>query len=212
MNLIKKVWRLLTDLLVPPRKSERLVEAVSFETLLSLRKNHTQGDVEALLPYEDPTVQALVWELKYYDSVRSAELFGNLLAEELPSLVSESLSNKPLLIPIPLHPNRIKARGYNQMERVTEVVAEKMKELIEHAPDILVRVVDTPRQTALSRVKRLENVVDAFKTKNPTKIKGRVCIVVDDVTTTGSTLLSAGSALKKAGASSVILLALASAR
>ena len=212
MSLLSSVWRILSDILVPPRKTERIVRTLIFETLLSTRKTHMVGETEALLSYEDPKVQALIWELKYYGSAKSAHLLGRLLAEELPALVSESLSKKPLLIPIPLHPNRIKVRGYNQMTRVTEVAAKIVEGIIEHAPDSLVRIKDTPRQTALSRTKRLENVVGAFKTKNPAQIKGRVCIVVDDVATTGSTLLSAGSALKKSGASSVILLALASAR
>lgn len=212
MGLLTQTLRILSDILVPPRKTEKIVRALSFETLLSLRKTHTVGEVEALLPYENEKVQALIWELKYYGSAKSASLLGRLLAEEIPALVSESLTKKPLLIPVPLHPNRIKARGYNQMTRVTEVTTEQITDAVEHAPDILVRIKDTPRQTALSRTKRLLNVVDAFKTKNPTAVKGRVCIVVDDVATTGSTLLSAGSALKKAGASSVVLLALASAR
>lgn len=212
MSFLTRALRILSDILVPPRKTERIVRTLSFETLLSLRKTHTVGETEALLPYENEAVQAVIWELKYYGSTKSADLLGRLLAEEIPALVSESLSKKPLLIPIPLHPNRLKVRGYNQMTRVTEVAAEKIGDMVEHAPDTLMRIKDTPRQTALSRTNRLENVVGAFKTKNPTAIKGRVCIVVDDVATTGSTLLSAGSALKKSGASSVILLALASAR
>ena len=212
MRLLGLAWRILSDILVPPRKTERIVRTLTFETLLSLRKIHTVGETEALLSYENPKVQALIWELKYYGSSKSAHMLGRLLAEEIPALVSESLTKKPLLIPIPLHPNRLKVRGYNQMTRVTEVAARLIGDMIEHAPDSLVRTKDTPRQTVLSRTKRHENVVDAFKTKNPAQVRGRVCIVVDDVATTGSTLLSAGSALKSAGASSVILLALASAR
>jgi ComF family protein len=211
MKLLSRLWRFVVDTLVPPRKTERLARLVTIEKLKTLRRGSVIGNAEALLPYEDPRVQSLIWELKYYGSTHAATLLGKLLAEELSALVSESLSNKPLLIPIPLHPNRKAMRGYNQMERITRIAAALCDDLVEHAPLLLVRVADTPRQTALPRSRRIHNMTGAFAVADTTRISGRTCIIVDDVVTTGSTLEAATRALKQAGADSVIVLALAHA-
>lgn len=196
-------------MIIPPRRTEVLVRSVTQNTLSRLRRPFYSGDIDSLLPYSDPRVQALIWELKYYDSKFAAQLLGKLLAEELPAQVDETLSFRPLLIPIPLHPKRQKMRGYNQVERVTQQAAQMHASIIEHAPKVLARALDTPRQTELSRTKRLYNVRDAFVVSDKAKVVGRTCIVIDDVATTGSTLLEASKTLRKAGATSVALLALA---
>lgn len=211
MSFLSSLWRTVTDTIVPPRKTEILLRKLSLENVSSMRRPLSVGKVEAWLPYEDSRVQALIWELKYYDSSACVSILGSLLSNELPGLLHELLTNRALLIPIPLHPKRKRARGYNQTEKITAFAASAAQDLIEHAPDVLVRKVDTPRQTALSRAKRLHNVKGAFEVTDPKKIEGRVCIVVDDVVTTGSTLTEAGSVLTSAGAEKVILIALAAA-
>ena len=210
MASFSSLWQSLIDALIPPRKTERVVRGATAKTLAARRRPFHRDDIEALFSYEDSLVQAIIWELKYYDSSVSAHLLAGALAEELPHITHEALTDTPLLIPIPLHEKRQRARGYNQVARVTELVAKKLQE-VEHVGGVLVRIIDTPRQTALSRAKRLSNVKKAFEVQNKEKVSGRVCILVDDVITTGSTLREAGRVLKKAGASRVILLALAHA-
>jgi hypothetical protein len=98
----------LLDLVAPPRATERVLRRLTFEQLSGLQ-------AEGGLPYHDPRVTALVWELKYHASSRAAKLAGAVLAEELLAIVSEELGT-PLLIPVPMHPGRRRERGHNQTE------------------------------------------------------------------------------------------------
>jgi ComF family protein len=210
MAPLYRLWQTLIDALIPPRRTEVLIAGLTPQALHALRAPRFMNGVEALLPYDDARVRALIWELKYFGSQKSVELLGEVLRAEIPALVAEELSHEPLLIPVPLHQKRQRSRGFNQAERVAAHIAQGTDALI-HRSDVLRRTVDTPRQTALSRTRRLTNVAGAFSVTDPSAIKGRVCIVLDDVVTTGSTLKAAGRALEDAGASRVILLALAHA-
>ncbi len=201
--------RSILDLLLPPRKTERIVLNLHFEDLERLEKRVLIGKVESLLSYADPTVRAVIWECKYYDSSVAAQLLGRLLTNALPGICDESLSFAPLLIPIPLHPHRLKDRGYNQVERVTDIASNNTLDLVSHAPQALIRIKDTPRQTTLKRDARLRNMENAFEVPTPQLVTGRVCILVDDVVTTGTTLEAAAESLRRAGAREVICLALA---
>ena len=112
--MLREMVRNLLDFMIPPRASERLVRSLTLSDLFSM----TQDDS---LPYHDPRVTALIWELKYYGSRQAAALCGEYLADQLLATAAEELGN-PLLIPIPMHPERRRARGHNQTELLCEAV------------------------------------------------------------------------------------------
>jgi ComF family protein len=153
-------------------------------------------------------VRALVWELKYYKQSRAAALAGEYLADILLAEAEDSIG-RPLLIPVPMHAERRKQRGHNQTEVLCESVLKNLGNIFEYAPDILERVRNTVPQQGLMKHKRLRNVKNSMQIKDPARVRGRVCIVVDDVSTTGATLHEAARALRDAGASSVVGVALA---
>ena len=198
----------LLDLIVPPRPTERVVRSLTIETLLSL------GGEEPL-PYHEPRVTALVWELKYHGTGRSAALAGGYLSETLLAAASEELG-VPLLVPVPMHAARRRERGHNQTELLCEHAMLALRSLggegpvLEYTPKALVRTVNTKTQQGLPRAERLKNIRNSM-TAGPDakKIAGRVCIVVDDVTTTGATFEEAKRALTTAGARAVYCIALA---
>jgi competence protein ComFC len=159
------------------------------------------------LPYHDPRVQALVWELKYRASRRARALAGEFLAETLLALAAEELG-RPLLVPVPMHPVRRRARGHNQTELLCKAALKSLGGALEYAPQALKRIKDTPTQQGLERSKRLQNVKNSMQGERAA-VRGRVCVVVDDVTTTGATLEECKRALKQAGARRVHLVALA---
>lgn len=101
-----------------------------------------------------------------------------------------------LLVPMPLHPQRHRRRGYNQSEEIGRIVARNLR--CEWRPQGLRRAKATLAQSTLSRIERTRNVRDAFWA-HPAMAGLRV-VVIDDVMTTGATLDAASRALLRAGA------------
>jgi ComF family protein len=191
------------DVLLPPRRTDTVVRATSLAELQSLN-NPTTG----MLPYHDPRVTALVWELKYHANPRAITLASEIVYEQLLAIAAEELG-VPLLVPVPMHRVRKRARGHNQTEVLCKGVLNHTGGAFEYAPQALERTVETRPQQGLERHKRLNNVHNSMEAPSPDRIKNRVCVVVDDVTTTGATLEEARRALRKAGAARVHLVALA---
>ncbi len=149
-----------------------------------------------------------MWELKYYANKRAAMFGGRLLAETLITIASEELG-KPLLIPIPMSAKRRKKRRYNQCELLCEATLPHLRNAMDYAAKVLVRERDTVQQQGLEKHRRLKNVRKSMRVYYPEQVRGRVCIVVDDVTTTGATFTEAKRVLFIAGASEVHCVALA---
>jgi ComF family protein len=110
-----------------------------------------------------------------------------------------------LVIPMPLHPKRLRARGFNQAALLARAVSRKLAVRLDVRT--LERIRDTPEQAGLSRSDRALNVKGAFRVRARGRT-GRV-LLIDDVRTTGATLASAADALLEAGFNSVFSLTLA---
>jgi ComF family protein len=170
--------------------------------------------ITTLLNYKDPGVSDLVRALKYEHSGHAARLCGEVLAdylrEEVASLRAFS-ARQILVVPMPLHASRVRERGFNQIEKVLANLPGDFKDgsLASIDSKALSRIRETPQQARLSRAERLKNVAGAFAA-DAAKVSDTHCILIDDVTTTGATLVSAGRALREAGAK-VTLIALARA-
>jgi ComF family protein len=106
-----------------------------------------------------------------------------------------------LLVPVPLHPRRLRRRGYNQ----SAVLARHLARLLDRplAATAVARVRDTPSQTALDLDARTRNLVDAFAVRRPADVRGRSILVVDDVWTSGATARTLAAVLRAAGVASV---------
>lgn len=193
----------LLDTILPPRTTDRVVRNTTLSELQILVNAQT-----GMLPYHDPRVTALIWELKYYANPYAVKLAGEILYEQLLTIAAEELGI-PLLIPVPMHQKRRRARGHNQTEVLCKHVMCQVGSAFHYMPQALERTVDTHPQQELERHVRLQNVRDSMKAPEPVAIAGRVCVVIDDVTTTGATLEEARRALYNAGAARVYLLALA---
>lgn len=101
------------------------------------------------------------------------------------------------IVPVVLHPARRKWRGYDQATLLArELAAAARKPLWE---DVLVRVRDTKPQVELSATQRAENIRGAFEARKVWRLKGAALLLIDDVYTTGATLLEAARVLKRAG-------------
>lgn len=144
-----------------------------------------------------PARQA-VHRLKYNGIAALAEPMGALLAAHL---ARQPLPSE-LLVPVPLHPRRLKARGYNQAARLAAHLGEQTGLPVVEA---LVRARETPPQVQVGTLAaRRQNVAGAFAGAAAlAAVRGRRVLVVDDVVTTGSTLDACATVLKAAGAATV---------
>lgn len=131
----------------------------------------------------------------------------DLIARFAPLLVPLVPPNVDLVVPVPIHPNRLAERGYNQATLLARPVA-RARGLPFHAR-ALERMRDTPMQSALDRAGRLANLEGAFLARDFKVLEGRSVLLVDDVRTTGSTLEACIRALHEVGARRVIPLVLA---
>ncbi|NTV29263.1 MAG: ComF family protein [Candidatus Omnitrophica bacterium] len=112
-----------------------------------------------------------------------------------------------MLVPIPLHPTRLRERGYNQSALIAERLTLTLGiPTVQHG---LERARHTLRQSELGQKERFTNMHDAFKITAPSTFSGRKILLVDDLLTTGATASAAAQALKKAGAAQVGVLTLA---
>lgn len=171
-------------------------------------------DLIACYEYNDRTVRRALWKLKYAGGTELAETFAGPLAEELLATLGELISPPEegemiALIPVPLHPKRLRQRGYNQAELIAQKIAEKIPEVMV-LPSVLVRTKNTVSQTQVkSRGKREENMHDAFALSPHSAPLPRICIVIDDIITSGATTRACAQLLQDAGAPTVLRAAVA---
>jgi ComF family protein len=110
-----------------------------------------------------------------------------------------------VIVPVPLHPRRLRERGYNQATLIARELARTTGLPI--LEDVLARSRATKTQTQLSAAERRVNVIGAF-TADAARAAGRAVLLVDDVCTTGSTLMACADALRRAGANRVYAMTL----
>ncbi|MDB4987334.1 MAG: phosphoribosyltransferase domain protein [Myxococcaceae bacterium] len=152
--------------------------------------------------YGGPLRDAL-HRFKYEGASELAKPLASWLAQPVHSL----LGRVDLVAVVPLHPRRLRARGYNQSALLARPVARWLD--VPFAPGLLRRARDTPPQVGLRWRERQAQLAGAFAvTRN---VVGRAVLVVDDVRTTGATFDEARRALCQAEASEVFTLALARA-
>lgn len=112
-----------------------------------------------------------------------------------------------LVIPVPLHKNRFKERGFNQSALIAQELA--LRTGLTYNDRILIRQLDTPHQTGLDVYQRQTNLLNAFKVTNPDEIRKKSILIIDDTFTTGTTLLECAKTLHQRGAQSVYGITLA---
>jgi len=145
------------------------------------------------------TLRKLIHLFKYSGIRRMAEPLAALLAGALPRD-----RRFDLVAPVPLHWRRKWQRGFNQSELLGRAIGRARGIPVRN---VLRRGVATRAQAGLSNAQRRENVAGAFRARR--RVAGLRVLLIDDVMTTGATLGACARALKKAGAKSVSVLALA---
>lgn len=154
-----------------------------------------------LYPYLPP-LQDAICLFKYRGKVSLAKPLGRLILNALPSSLKADL-----IIPVPLHPTRLREREFNQSLLLADQVAKHTSLPLSFTN--LIRTLPSEPQRTLSRKERLKNLRQAFAVHRPALIARKRVLLVDDVFTTGTTANECAKALRKAGAETVCVLTLA---
>lgn len=154
----------------------------------------------AIFHYAFP-VDRLIQQLKYREHLSLAPLLGEILARQSQDALPD------IWLPMPLHVNRLKERGFNQAVEIARELSAQTG--VPMQATWATRMRDTPPQAGLKREARKKNLRGAFQCSQ--KIAGLHVGIVDDVMTTGSTLDALAETLKWAGAAEVSCVVIARA-
>ena len=154
---------------------------------------------------KDGKTQQLLHELKYNSNTQLGIFLGELIGGEFKS----QLQDIDFILPVPLHKRKLHERGYNQ----SEILSKGINNIIEKIISInnLTRVRYTETQTKKNKVERLKNIKNAFELKNPDEFENKTVLLIDDVVTTGSTLLECIQSLHSVKGIKIVVLVLAKA-
>ena len=156
--------------------------------------------------YEKTLLKA-IHLFKYRGRIGIGEVLGRIMADFAGRQWDMTVFS--LIIPVPLHRKRLRERGFNQAVILARAIAKRFSLPLNFMT--LRRELFTAPQVGLGREERSANVRKAFAVRKPEKIAGRRILLVDDVTTTGSTLTECASVLMQAKAEAVAVLTLARA-
>ena len=146
--------------------------------------------------------------LKYYKRPHMIDVFEGII-EEMLEKEEDFFSCPDIVVPVPLHKDKMRQRGFNQSELIAGIISE-----ISSIPSMsksLVKTKKTPPQNELTRKLRIENLKNAFRVIGSHDVKGKNILIVDDVITTGATLDVCAECLLDVGAKSVTAFTLAKA-
>ncbi|MFK8301377.1 ComF family protein [Capnocytophaga stomatis] len=143
--------------------------------------------------HKDGVVQHLIHQLKYKGKEEIGAWLGNWLGEKIKTV--QDFQKTDVVIPVPLHKNKLKKRGYNQVALFGKCLARILQ--AEYIDDVLIKVKTNTTQTQKDLWSRFADSKDIFAIRNGDKIKGKNVLLVDDLITTGATIESCYNQLIK---------------
>ena len=176
------------------------------ETSSLLGENESLIGASHLFNFDkDGKTQLLLHELKYKSNLQLGTFLGELIGADFKT----QLQQIDFIIPVPLHKKKLYERGYNQ----SEILSKGINNIIEKKISIqhLKRIKYTETQTKKNKVQRLENIKNAFEIKNAQELEGKTVLLIDDVITTGSTLVECIHSLSTIKNIKIMVLVLAKA-
>ena len=229
MNLAKKIYNLLLDFVFPAfcagckvegtylcvqcfRKVPRFQKQRCLicqkpspfgKTHAECSKRKIDGIISAL-PYHDKVVKKLIGTFKY-QFVDISQTLARFILEEIDNQELRNFFKDFIIVPVPLHKNRFRWRGFNQSKLIAKILSEHLE--IPTKENIIERTRYTKPQIELKHDERKENIKGAFSILED--VAGKNFLIIDDVVTTGATLNEIAKALKKKKAHSVWAITLA---
>ncbi|MFT6970118.1 MAG: ComF family protein [Roseivirga sp.] len=176
-----------------PKTNNYKIEVTHIEQILA-GSIHYKHLLAYLHFHKKGIVQKLLHELKYNHKEEVGIMLGRWFGHDL--MVAGFQVEFDLIVPVPLHTSRQRKRGYNQSEAFAKGLSEVLKTDVVNA---LARIEASETQTRKTRMERQENVKSIFEVILPSMVANKRVLLVDDVLTTGATLIACGEQLQQAG-------------
>lgn len=178
-----------------------------------IRQGNTDSGTLYIFNYENRIVKDALYNIKNKRDIKLLKLIstivGDILLEELGEKSIMDNFTDPIIIPIPSTFAQENKRGFNPSELISKSISNLIN--IQYLDNALIKTRETKPQKNLNRSTRLNNVKDSMSVNKIylDRIKNRNLIIIDDIITTGATLLEAKRALLKGGAKNVMCVAVA---
>lgn len=187
------IGRVLCDecLLSLPRTEQSLLRGNSTEEFFANEPRFKEGAAFLFFDKNSP-IQQVVHAFKYQEQPQLAYELAKIAAHEF--MESDFFETIDVIIPVPLHPKRFRARGYNQSEYIARALGDVTGIPVDTTH--VGRVVNNPQQALLSKKDRSQNVSDIFQVNHPEEMYHQHILLVDDLITTGATIRSMMDAMK----------------
>lgn len=174
------------------------------ENINNLKQNFYKIERMHIFKYED-IIRKLILQYKFNDKSFLYKTFGEIIVNN--KKVFDFIKSYDIIIPVPIHKKRMRERGYNQSELIAKEISERNS--IEMYKDVLIKIMNNKAQSTLSGKERQQNTKNVYKLINSEKINNKKILIFDDIYTTGATINSCVSELKKANPKKIGILTLA---
>ena len=190
-----------------PRTEQSILRANSTEDALA-GVGHLQRAAAFLFYDKEQPIQRVIHKMKYADQPLIGYQLGRQAAMEF--LCTDFFEGIEVIVPVPLHKNRQRSRGYNQSEYIARGISEITGIPVDTTH--VTREKDTPQQALQSGDDRKNNVADAFAVNHPEQLYRKHILVVDDLITTGETAKACIHAMRTIRGAKYSVFALCKAR
>jgi competence protein ComFC len=212
MTIMNKIIEILLDYVFPPKEIEIKLRNISKEDLYLKHRTEIITEfpfIKSIFSYKDELIKELIWQIKYKKNKHAIQCAGYALFKEISEYLNKNNIESAILLPIPISKSRRNERGFNQSEIIIdEIIKNDTNGIFKKDFFNLIRIKDIDKQTHKNRNDRLENSKNIFQYKNDTPSNSQI-IIIDDVTTTGSTLINAKNAIDSLNQLNVLAFTLA---
>lgn len=213
-----KILTCALDLIFPPicgfcgeiqtkyicNRCEKIVDSISINKIDTYNDKYFSKHLY-IFKYED-IIREKIINYKFENKVYLYRTFSEAIIRNKQN--RDFIKQYDILIPVPIHKERKKQRGYNQSELITRIIADEVGS-IKLQVNVLKKDKNIVAQSTLNKVKREENIKEVYKIVNSEKIKNKKVLILDDIYTTGSTVNECSKVLKEEGCKDVGVITIA---